>query len=150
MSHLRFCHASLTHNSGARQSCTGYNSAGFRKRVARLCDVPWRNVQQTLSHLEWRPARWSVCLPLLIFPCTIKSRSSLLAPAHPDGSGKRAVKRLWCCSSLLLVLVHVLEIERSPLPNHAFGIVFSHVSIDLIVLGHLLPETCSRHQRYCF
>ena len=25
---------------------------------------------------------WSVCLPLLIFPCTIKSRSSLLAPAH--------------------------------------------------------------------
>jgi len=25
----------------------------------------------------------SVCLPLLIFPCTIKSRSSLLALAHP-------------------------------------------------------------------
>ena len=36
------------------------------------------------------------CLPLLIFPCTIKSRSSLLAPAHPDGPGKRAVKWLWC------------------------------------------------------
>ena len=29
-------------------------------------------------------------------PCTIKSRSSLLAPAHPGGPGKRAVKRLWC------------------------------------------------------
>ena len=27
--------------------------------------------------------------------CTIKSRSSLLAPAHPGGPGKRAVKRLW-------------------------------------------------------
>jgi len=27
-----------------------------------------------------------------VFPCTIKSRSSLLAPAHPDGPGKRAVK----------------------------------------------------------
>jgi len=26
-----------------------------------------------------------VCLPLLISPCTIKSRSSLLALAHPDG-----------------------------------------------------------------
>jgi len=26
---------------------------------------------------------WSVCLPLLIFPCTIKSRSSLPAQAHP-------------------------------------------------------------------
>jgi len=34
-------------------------------------------------------------VPLLIFPCTIKSRSSLLAPAHPNGPGKRAVKRLW-------------------------------------------------------
>jgi len=33
-------------------------------------------------------------LPLLIFPCTIKSRSSLQAPAHPVGPGKRAVKRL--------------------------------------------------------
>ena len=38
----------------------------------------------------------SVFLPPLIFPCTIKSRSSLLALAHPGGPGKRAVKRLWC------------------------------------------------------
>jgi len=37
------------------------------------------------------------CLSLLIFPCTIKSRSSLLAPAHPGGPGKRAIKRLWWC-----------------------------------------------------
>jgi len=37
-----------------------------------------------------------VCLPLLIFPCTMKSGSSLLAPAHPGGPGKRAIKRLWC------------------------------------------------------
>ena len=29
-------------------------------------------------------------------PCTVKSRSSLLAPAHPDGPGKRAIKWLWC------------------------------------------------------
>ena len=48
-----------------------------------------------LVRMEWRPAGWLVCLSLLIFPCTIKSRSSLLAPAHPGGSGKRAVKRLW-------------------------------------------------------
>jgi len=34
-----------------------------------------------LVWMEWRPAGWSVCLPLLIFPCTIQSRSSLLAPA---------------------------------------------------------------------
>ena len=45
--------------------------------------------------MEWRPAGWTVCLPLLIFPCTIKSRSSLLAQAHPGGPGKRAVKQLW-------------------------------------------------------
>jgi len=33
---------------------------------------------------------------MLIFPCTIKSRSSLLALADPGGPRKRAVKRLWC------------------------------------------------------
>ena len=43
-----------------------------------------------LVWMEWHPAGRSVCLPLLIFPCTIKSRSSLLAPGHP-------VKRLWWC-----------------------------------------------------
>jgi len=49
-----------------------------------------------LVRMEWCPAGWSVFLPLLIFPCTIKSRSSLVAPAHPGGPGKRAVKWLWC------------------------------------------------------
>jgi len=33
---------------------------------------------------------------VLISPCTIKSRSSLLAPANPGGPGERAVKRSWC------------------------------------------------------
>ena len=42
-----------------------------------------------LVRMEWHPARWSVCLPLLIFPCTIKSRSYLLAPAHPGGRRKQ-------------------------------------------------------------
>ena len=51
---------------------------------------------QWLVRMEWCPAGWSVCLPLLISPCTIKSRSSLLAPAHPGGPGKRVVKWLWC------------------------------------------------------
>ena len=48
-----------------------------------------------LVWMEWHPARWLVCLPLLIFPYTIKSRSSLLAPAHSGGPEKRAVKWLW-------------------------------------------------------
>jgi len=49
-----------------------------------------------LVRMEWRPARWSMCLPLLISPCTIKSRSCLLALANPGGPRKRAVKRLRC------------------------------------------------------
>jgi len=44
-----------------------------------------------LVQMEWRPAGWSMCLPLLVFSCTIKSRSSLLALAHPGGPRKRAV-----------------------------------------------------------
>jgi len=54
-----------------------------------------------LVQMEWRPAGWSVCLPLLIFPCTIKSRS-FLAPAHLGGPGKRAVKWLWCGGDIQL------------------------------------------------
>jgi len=50
-----------------------------------------------LVRMEWRPAGWSVCLPLLISLCTIKSISSLLAPVHRGGPGERAVKRLLCC-----------------------------------------------------
>ena len=50
-----------------------------------------------LFRMEWHPSGWSVCLPLLIFPCTIKSRSSLLALAHPGGPGKIAVKQLCVC-----------------------------------------------------
>jgi len=54
--------------------------------------------------MEWRPAGWSVCLPVLIFPCTIKSRSSLLAPAHAGGPGKRTVKWLWCGGVVVMLL----------------------------------------------
>jgi len=49
-----------------------------------------------LVWMEWCPARWSVCLPLLIFPCTIKSRSSFLALTHPGGPGKRGQKTVVC------------------------------------------------------
>ena len=31
------------------------------------------------------------------FPCAIKSKRSVLAPAHPGGPGKRAIKQLWWC-----------------------------------------------------
>jgi len=45
-----------------------------------------------------------VCLPLLIFPCTVMSRS-FLALADPGGPGKRAVKWLWCGGGLFLCTV---------------------------------------------
>jgi len=52
-----------------------------------------------LVRMEWHPAGWLVCLPLLIFPCTIMSRSSLQAPVHPGGPGKKGRKMVvvvWC------------------------------------------------------
>jgi len=55
-----------------------------------------------LVRMEWCPAGWSACLPLLIFPCTVKSRSYLLALAHPGGPGKRAIK--W----IVVVVPHVV------------------------------------------
>jgi len=61
-----------------------------------------------LVRMEWRPTGWSMCLPLLIFPCTIKSRSSLLAPAHPGGPGKRAVKWLWCVVVVIINKYHLI------------------------------------------
>jgi len=45
-----------------------------------------------LVRIEWHPAGWSLCLPLLIFPCAMKSRTSLLALAHPGGQGKGPLK----------------------------------------------------------
>ena len=60
-----------------------------------------KGIWHWLVQMEWHPAGWSMCLPLLIFPCTIKSRSSVLAPAHLGGRGKRAVKRSWWMWSLM-------------------------------------------------
>jgi len=50
----------------------------------------------------------------------MKSRSSLLAPAHPGGHGKRAVKRLWCVSINPLLFVGD-EHNREPWRTSAAG-----------------------------
>ena len=68
---------------------------------------------QWLVRMEWCLAGWSMCLPLLIFPCTIKSRSFLLAPAHPGGPGKRAVEWLWCGGGGVSVDVSLLYVAGS-------------------------------------
>jgi len=46
----------------------------------------------------------------------MKSRSSLLAPAHPGGPGKRAVKRLWCGGGGVLCKQAELSVSRDSLP----------------------------------
>jgi len=56
-------------------------SLGGRKGIWPVKNTGDDGGGHCLVRMQWRPARWSVCLPLLIFPCTIKSRSSLLAPA---------------------------------------------------------------------
>jgi len=57
-----------------------------------------------------------VCLPLLICPCTIKSRGSLLVPAHLGGPGERAVKRLWWCG----VVCHIITSQEAGLKACVF------------------------------
>jgi len=47
----------------------------------------------------------------LIFPCTIKSRSSLLAPAHLGGTGKRAVK--WLCGVPVYTAKTKIQVHKS-------------------------------------
>ena len=75
-----------------------------------------------LVRMEWRPSRWSVYLPLLIFPCTRKSRSFLLAPAHPGGPGKRAVKWLCVCVCVcnvrMIVILKIKHQIRQPSSQH--------------------------------
>jgi len=45
-------------------------------------------------------------------PLHHKSRSSLLAPAHLGGTGKRAVKRLWCGDQSNLTQGHITTADR--------------------------------------
>jgi len=47
---------------------------------------------QWLVQMEWRPAGWSVCLPLLISPCTIKSRSFSSGTGSPGWSREKGRK----------------------------------------------------------
>jgi len=91
-----------------------------------------------LVRMEWRPAGWSLCLPLLIFPCTMKSRSPLLALAHPGGPGKRAVKRLWCGGGELVA--QLLRCSYLSLGLHLDSVLFN--------LDHELLGVCRRLDQF--
>jgi len=56
------------------------------------CKKQWGMVEVGTGWSGWSGAQPDGRMPLLVFPCTIQSRSFLLAPAHQGGSGKRAIK----------------------------------------------------------
>jgi len=41
-------------------------------------------------------------------PLHHKVQSCLLAPAHPGGPGKRAVKRLWWCGVIAIITITIV------------------------------------------
>jgi len=73
-----------------------YGDADADAAVEARIQIGWNKFRQLVSLLTNRDISLISKGTLLIFPCTIKSRSSLLAPAHPGGPGKRVVKRLSC------------------------------------------------------
>ena len=113
----------------------------------------WRWALLSPDEVEWHPAGWLVCLPLLIFPCTIKSRSSLVAPAHAGGPRKRAVKRLWCGGGVLnntesrktykIISIDnsLCRIEEHSSKQNSFKLSLEHNS-DWLFLEHAAVE-CS-------
>jgi len=79
-----------------------------------LPSVLWHLVGRQEGHPAFKKMeegwwRWALVSPdgvaptqmVLIFPGTIKSRSSLLAPAHPGGPKKMAIKWLWLYYTML-------------------------------------------------
>jgi len=93
--------------------------------------------------MEWRPVGGSVFLPLLISPCTIKSRSSLLAPAHPGGPGKRAIQRVCVCVCDLCCIFQIKSLILLKLSNEVSRSQNEHVSN---YLHQCSLRWCSRSQ----
>jgi len=89
-----------------RQNYDSQNRASIPASDSKYGGMAHGRCGHWLVWMDRRPAGWSVCLPLLIFPCTIKSRSSLLAPAHPGGPGKKGRKTV--------VVVVVVEGSKGP------------------------------------
>jgi len=55
-----------------------------------------------LVQMEWCPAGWSVCLPLLIFPCTINIPKFSSSTGSPGWSQKKGHKMVvWWVSILV-------------------------------------------------
>ena len=81
-----------------------------------------------------------MCLPLLIFPCTIESRSSLLAPAHPAGPGKRAINR---CGVVVVYYLYSIFVTVSIVS--AFVIIIIIIMIIISELSVYVLHNCKLH-----
>ena len=86
---------------------------------------------------------WMVSVSaLLIFPCTIKSRSSFLAPAHRGGPGKGVVKWLYQlvvnpamhCECLASCMMEPLCISAAVLEQQSILTYFTYISTQLLLL----------------
>ena len=64
-----------------------------------------------------------MCLPLLILSCDIKSRSSLLAPAHPGGPGKR-----------LCLCVYMLNMVRCPYVRSSLTLAVASSLANIVIM----------------
>ena len=120
-----------------------------------------------LVWMEWLPARWSVCLLLLVSPSTIKSRSSLLAPAHPGGPGKKGRKTVVCvcvlyigsdisiqicavwCECVVNIRVYtILDVTWQMLIDHMSR--FWPMTDDINIAGLSVPNAKNHRWTKCF
>ena len=85
-----------------------------------------------LVRMEWRPAGWSVCLPLLIFPCTIKVQKFSSATGLPGWFRKKGHKTVvvWCGGLYCFKLVVCLQFLGSFSTVKALGFIYCKVLVS--------------------
>jgi len=122
---------------------------GSRKGIGPVKNMGDGGGEQCLVRMEWRPAGWSVCLPLLIFPCTIRSRSSLLALAHPGGPGKS--RKMVVCAFFGLNTTLIVAISFVPI-TVCWKFIYWHQRFsfaEVTFTGHLVV-TSAKEVTVCF
>jgi len=80
----------------------------------------------------------------LIFPCTIKSRSSLLAPAHPGGPGKKGRKMVVVTWMMAFRFKSVRETSSSSVSRDNLGKHTGNVRQILLTSQHHCQVWLSR------